>query len=71
MTEKDLEKILAEVRAEVYSPDYRSKIAEQIKRARGLGDSGVDGLSLTLATNSELDKGFLFRVLAKVLCDKQ
>ena len=67
MTEEDLEKIFAEV----YSPEYRSKIAEQIKRARGFGDSGVDGLGLALATNSELDRAFLFRVLAKALCDKQ
>lgn len=70
MTEKDLEKIFAEVHAEVYSPEYRKKIEERIKLAKGLNDTGVGGLALALAANSEQDKAFLFRVLAKALCDK-
>ena len=70
MTEKDLEKIFAEVRAEVYSPEYRKKIEERIKQDRRLDDTGVGGLALALAANSELDKAFMFRVLAKALCDK-
>ena len=69
MTEKDLEKIFAEVYAEVYSPEYRKKIEEKIRRAQGLGDSSMDSLTLTLAVKDELEKVFLFRVLAKVLCD--
>lgn len=70
MTEKELEKIFAEVRANVYSPEFISKIKEEIKLNRSLDDSGMDSLTLALATNSELDKVFLFRVLAKTLCDK-
>lgn len=70
MTEKDLEKIFAEVRAEVYSPEYRKKVEETIKHAQSLSDSDVDNLSLALMTNSELDKVFLFRVLSKTMCDK-
>ena len=71
MTEKDLEKIFAEVRTEVYSPEYRAKIEERIKQTKGIGDSGIERLSLALETNSELDKAFMFRVLAKALSDSR
>ena len=70
MTEKELAKIFTEVRAEVYTPEYRKKVEETIKRAQSLSDSGVDNLSLALMTNSELDKVFLFRVLSKTMRDK-
>jgi len=70
VTEKELEKIFADVRAEVYSPEYRNKIEEKVKNDTGLDDKGVSKLALTLATNSELDKAFMFRVLSKTLCDK-
>lgn len=69
MTEKDLEKIFAEVHAEIYSPEYRKKIEERIKQDRAFDDTDFGGLALVLAVNSELDKTFLFRVLTKALCD--
>ena len=71
MTKKDLEKIFSDVRAEVYSAEFIAKTKEQIKFARGISDSGIDGLALALEINSELDKAFLFRVLAKALSDNQ
>lgn len=70
MTEKDLEKIFAEVDAEVYSSEHRKKIEEQVKKNTGLDDEGVAGLTLAIRVNRELDKNFLFRVLARTLCDK-
>lgn len=65
MTEKDLEKIFAEVDAEVYSPEYRRIIEERLGK-----DSGVSELALAIRVNRELDKNFLFRILARTLCDK-
>ena len=66
MTKDELRKMFNEVAAEVYSPESKAKITEQIKR----DDHGIDGLSLAIATNREQDKTFLLRVLEKALCNK-
>lgn len=70
MTKEDLQKIFDEVHAEVYSPEYRSNLEEQIKNNQHIGDDSLDRFGLLLLTQSELNKAFTFKVLLKALCSK-